>query len=108
MTTEPETLMVWRCPTCGIGEVTEPGDYPPGGPAICPHPSSHYECRSVVALSELHAERKLREDEERHADEFALVLSSMYESVPECHHVPEGADEVLERHRERRSSGEDG
>jgi hypothetical protein len=103
MGTERETLVVWRCPTCGIGEVTEPGDYPPGGPAICPHPAAGYESRVVVPFSEL-------EDERHHADDLVALVERVGEVKTPGDIRGVGwwlhAGEVLQRHRERRSSGD--
>jgi len=128
MGTEPEALTVWRCPDPECDEVLEE-------PGRCEnyhaHPLGDYpDCEPVdyVPLSELQDIREeldginglygaIREDydrieaefhaERQHADEMADRLAFCASGLPD-ERLQGLADDALERHRERRSSEEDG
>lgn len=42
--TDPD--LIYRCPECGAQDTFPPGL--PGGPALCPHPSSRYTVRPAT------------------------------------------------------------
>jgi len=112
-----ETLTIDRCTTCGvpIGHDRDYGLQPLkdcGAERWCDEVPG-YETIDAVPLSELEAERKLREDEERHADEMAGLLDEASPIVAAqpgewARAVGRAFDAAFARHRRRRSSGEDG
>ena len=131
METEPET--VWRCVVCGHDVDVDPDGDPgcehrvwPGErgaervpvawlgdcPIVPPFDVTLVPRELARLRSELQAERKLREDEERHADEMAGLLDEASPIVAAqpgewARAVGRAFDAAFARHRRLRSSGED-